>query len=232
MGLNYPLRTLVRSTISQEKPQRASSIDRSNEAWLEELRGPDRDEAIADLRAFLVRGLRLSLANRINTNLDEMVEDFVQEALLKILDNLHTFRGESRFTTWAQKIAVNVALTDLRRRHWKDVSLQEMLEPYADLDFSSVLPDDQASPENRAARTDILEIIQRLIDEELTERQRQAILAVMVGGVPLEEVARRMDTNRNALYKLIHDARLRLKNLLLAQTGLSPQDVLMMFEEG
>ncbi len=183
------------------------------------------------MRAFLVRGLRLSLASRVQENLDELVEDYVQEALLRILDNLDSFRGESRFTTWAQKIGVNVALTDLRRRHWRNVSLQEMLEPYEELDFASVFADHDASPEDRAVQSEMLDLIQRLMEEELTERQRQALIAVMVGGVPLEEVARQMGTNRNALYKLIHDARLRLKNLLLARTGLTAQQVLALFEE-
>ena len=62
------------------------------------------DLALADLRAFLVRGLGFALSNRSDVD-DQILEDFVQDALLKILENLGSFRGESRFTTWAQKIA-------------------------------------------------------------------------------------------------------------------------------
>ena len=76
---------------------------RTNAEWLADLQGPDKDAAISDLRAVLVRGLTYALSNRIFSDLDVLVEDFVQDALLRILDKIDTFRGESRFTTWAQR---------------------------------------------------------------------------------------------------------------------------------
>ena len=88
--------------------------ERTNQEWLADLQGPERDDALVDLRAFLVRGLRYALAGRSDGD-DAIIEDFVQDALLKILAALDTFRGESRFTTWAQKITVRVAYTELRR---------------------------------------------------------------------------------------------------------------------
>ena len=204
---------------------------RTNEEWLGDLRGPEQDEALADLRPILIRGLRFALINRVPDNqLDDLVEDFVQDALVKILKNLDTFRRESRFTTWAQKIAVRVALTELRRQRWKDVSLEDLLPEEPSGDFTpAILTDPGASPEEETLRAAMMGTIQRLIMEELTDRQREAMLAVMVGGMPLEEVARRMGTNRNALYKLLHDARQRLQNRLAAE-GLSPQEVLAAFE--
>jgi RNA polymerase sigma-70 factor (ECF subfamily) len=72
--------------------------------------------------------------------------------------------------------------------------------------------------------------VQRLIMEELTDKQRQAMTAISIQGMPIEEVARRMNTTRNALYKLLHDARLRLKHRM-AQEGLTPEDVLSVFEQ-
>jgi RNA polymerase sigma-70 factor (ECF subfamily) len=204
---------------------------RTNQAWLDDLRGPDKEQAIADLREVLARGLKYSLANRIQTDLDELVEDFTQDALLRILDKLDTFRGESRFTTWAQKVAVRVAFTELRRQRWKDVSLQDLL-PEDSFDFTPViLADPSPDPERRVAQTMISEMIQEIIENELTDRQRTALMAIMAGGMPLEEVAHRMDTNRNALYKLIHDARKRMQERLLAR-GMTPQEVLAAFEEG
>ena len=92
------------------------SQQRTNAEWLDQLANPIDNEALEDLRKILLRGLRASLSNKIHTDLDAVTEDFVQDALLKILDNLETFRGESRFTTWAQKIAIHVAYTELRRR--------------------------------------------------------------------------------------------------------------------
>ncbi len=206
-------------------------IDRSNQEWLADLDGPDSADAIADLRAILLRGLRAALASRIRRDLEFVIEDFVQDALLKVLDNLHTFRGESRFTTWAQKIAVHVAYTELRRRRWQDISLQEMIENQEGIDFTpAILTDPAASPEKQVTQQTLLEFVQRMIDEELTERQRQAIVAVMLKGIPMAEVAERMGTNRNALYKLIYDARQRLQRSMIAN-GLSPQEVLAAFEK-
>ncbi|MFW6082632.1 MAG: RNA polymerase sigma factor [Chloroflexota bacterium] len=99
--------------------------------WLAALSepGPEQETALADLRAFLVRGLSYAMAGRAQV-FDADIEDFVQDALLKILDNLDSFRGESRFTTWAQKIAVHKAFTELRRNCWENVSLEELIARY------------------------------------------------------------------------------------------------------
>ncbi|MEJ2757711.1 MAG: sigma-70 family RNA polymerase sigma factor [Anaerolineales bacterium] len=205
---------------------------RTNEEWLEQLDDPADPDALEDLRAILLRGLRASLSNRINTDLDAITEDFVQDALLKILKSLHTFRGESRFTTWAQKIAIHVAYTELRRRRWKDISLRDIIEtPEGDEYTPAILTDPSTSPEREASQNDMLEVVYSLIENDLTDRQRTAMVAILQGGMPIDEVARKMDTNRNALYKLIHDARKRLQQSLYDQTGLSAQDVLAMFEQ-
>ena len=201
--------------------------DRANEEWLAALRGPERDSALTDLRAYLVRGLRYALAGRSGVD-EATLEDFVQDALLKILNALDSFRGESRFTTWAQKIAVNVAFTEMRRRRWQDISLDN-LGASEDTDFiPDTLADPSAGPEKHTLQHTMLDTLNRLIATELTVRQRQALVAARIQGMPLKEVARRMDTNRNALYKLLHDARQRLKKQLLAE-GLSAQDVLAAF---
>jgi RNA polymerase sigma-70 factor (ECF subfamily) len=201
--------------------------ERTNEEWLAALRGPERDEALADLRVFLVRGLRYALAGRSGVD-EATLEDFAQDALLRILKGLNSFRGESRFTTWAQKIAVNVAFTELRRRHWQDVSLDDV-GVREDTDFiPETLADPSAGPEQQALQGTMLSTLRRIIATELTDKQRQALVAARIHGMPLEEIARRMGTNRNALYKLLHDARQRLKKRLLAE-GLSSQDVLAAF---
>jgi len=206
--------------------------ERTNEEWLEDLRGPEKDQAIADLREILSRGLFFALVNRVPRNkLDPLVDDFAQDSLLRVLDNLDTFRGEAKFTTWAQKIAVRVALTELRRQRWKDISLEELLPEEYEGDFTpSVLTDPGPTPESQVSRDRMVALVHRLVMEELTERQRKAMLAVVYGGMPLEEVARRMDTNRNALYKLLYDARKRLQKAL-ADQGLSPDEVLAAFDE-
>lgn len=205
---------------------------RTNQEWVQDLSDPVSSDALEDLRAILLRGLRASLSGRIHTDLEAITEDFVQEALLKILKSIETFRGESRFTTWAQKIAIHVAFTELRRRRWKDVSLQDMIETPDGEEYTPlILTDPSASPEKEATQNDIMDIVYELIETELTERQRTAIIAVLQGGAPLGEVAERMDTNRNALYKLIHDARKRLQESLYNKAGLTAQEVMALFEQ-
>jgi RNA polymerase sigma-70 factor, ECF subfamily len=202
--------------------------ERTNEQWLADLRGANPDEALADLYDLLVRGLRAVLGSyggSVNAN----VEDFAQEALIKITGNLDTFRGESRFTTWAQKIAMNVALTELNRRRWRDVSLQDLFAGREAAD--SGLTDTQLTPEQLALQNTVLQELRRMVDEELTERQREAVVAVLLEEMPISEVARRMGTNQNALYKLLHDARRRLKRRMEAM-GISPKEVLAVFDEG
>lgn len=203
---------------------------RTNAEWLKDLTGPNREEALEDLRTILIRGLTFALSNRIQDDLDAVVEDFVQDALLRILDKLDTFRGESKFTTWAQKVAVRVAFTELRRQRWKDISLQDVI-PEDSVDFTpSILADPSPDPEKLANQTMLAEMIQEMIQNELTDLQRKAMLAIMAGGMPLEEVAEKLGTNRNALYKLIHDARKRMQQRLQAR-GMTAQEVLAAFED-
>ncbi len=205
---------------------------RDNQAWLADLRAAE-PEAIADLRAALLRGLRAALAGRVDGDLDAISEDFAQDAVLKVMSSLESFRGESRFLTWAQKIAIHVALSDLRRKRWRDISLQEFIEtPEGEEYTPAILTDPSASPEQEAARRELLHNVERLIFEELTERQRTAMLAILQDGIPLQEVAERMDTNPNALYKLLHDARQRMRQRLEEQAGFSAQEALALFEGG
>lgn len=201
--------------------------ERTNEEWLAALRGAQRDEALTDLRTLLLRSLRVALAGRGRLTEGDL-EDFVQDALVKILDALDTFRGEARFTTWAYKIAIRVAFTELRRRRWRDVSLDDLTGD-TDSDFiPDTLADPAVDPEQLAIRHAVLDTLRQTIDEELTEKQRRALVAARVYGMPAAEIARRMDTNPNALYKLLHDARKRLQKALLAK-GLPPEEILAAF---
>ena len=202
--------------------------ERTNEQWLAELRGPNPGRALADLYDLLVRGLKAALG-RYGSGVEANVGDFAQEALIKITGNLDSFRGESRFTTWAQKIAMNVALTELKRRRWRDVSLQDLFAQREAADRGPA--ETQLTPEQLALQNTVLQELRRMVNEELTDRQREAVVAVLLEGMPVSEVARRMGTNQNALYKLLHDARKKLKRQMQA-AGLSPQEVLATFEEG
>src|SRR3712207_1420789 len=137
--------------------------ERTNEQWLAELRGTNPDEALADLYDLLMRGLRAALGGRAD-GVDANVEDFAQEALIKIVSNLDSFRGESRFTTWAKKIAMNVALTELKRRRWRDVSLQDLLDRRTATGRG--LADPQLTPEQVAFQNMVLANLRCTIDRK------------------------------------------------------------------
>ena len=202
--------------------------ERTNEQWLKELRGQNPDAALADLYDLLVRGLGAALGG-YGGGVEANFGDFAQEALIKITGNLDSFRGESRFTTWAQKIAINVALTELKRRRWRDVSLQELLARRGAADRGPA--ESRPTAEQLALQNAVLRELRRVIDEELTGRQREAVVAVLLEGMPISEVARRMGTTQNALYKLLHDARKKLKRQMEA-AGFSAEEVLAVFDEG
>jgi len=209
---------------------------RDNDSWLKELRagGVQRDTALADLRVLLLRALPQGISRMLppeNPAFESFIEDTIQETLLRTLKGLDTFEGRSQFTTWVYKIATRVALNELRRRRWRDVSLDGLEEEDED---SHTVPRKFASsdplPESVIERADIFRHVQHIMEKELTPRQRAAMQAIHIQGVPMEEVARKMGTNRNALYKLLHDARVRLKHRL-EREGLSPQELLETFDQ-
>ena len=202
-------------------------LQKSNEEWLEELRRPSPgcSTAIDNLRGVLLRGL--TAAFRKSNKIDHhSIEDFAQEALIKIMDNLDTFKGESAFTTWSMKIAVNHTITQLRRKRWEDVSLDSLPSPEAVVAPGKLirLLD---GPEKRMMKRELAAMVNAIIAAELTENQRKVMEVVMIHGMPLEEAAERLNTTRNALYKAMHDARKRLKEVLISK-GMNKDEILSM----
>jgi RNA polymerase sigma-70 factor (ECF subfamily) len=189
--------------------------------WVQRLRagGPEGDAALAELRGLLVRGLRRSFAKRGGG--DAFIEDVAQDALLRILNALDSYDGRARFTTWAMVIAVRLAISELRRKHFQDVSL----DPYTRDERSNHEPAAEAGqpPEERDSRARMVDTLKRLVDETLTDKQKTAVQASL-NGMPAEEIARRLNSNRNAVYKMIHDARQKLRKGMEA-AGISADDV-------
>ena len=189
----------------------------TNEDWVKALSQPVDENAVDKLRKKLIRGLKPALHKYVDRELDQFVEDVAQDALLKILDNIDSFRGDSKLITWAMKIAVREGLTELRRKKYDDSSIEDFKYPndegrneLSSLTFAADLPEpDEATHEQL-----ILQKVLKIINEDLTDKQKQAINALMIQGLSVSVVADQMDTNRNALYKLVHDARLKIKNKL------------------
>ncbi len=206
---------------------------RTNEQWVADLgaEGSAREAALADLAAVLANGLRRGLIGQVDTSapgFDVLIDDFVQDALLKILENLDTFAGRSLFTTWANKVALNIGLTELRRKRWRDTSLDGLMQTEEGEFTPSFVADPAPRPEELTERKELMGYVNHLINEELTEKQRTALTAAVIQGRPLSEVAWMMDSNQNAVYKLVFDARQRLRRRL-AEDNLTPEDILASF---
>lgn len=218
----------------KRKNSQAGSIEAgnlTNEQWLNALAPPPDEIFVEALRKHLVRGLRPALSRYVDRELDDFVEDTVQDSLIVILKKMSSFRGESRFTTWALKIAVRQGLTELRRKKWQDVSLErpgnnpdEEQQASISESFMNDAAHAEPDPSQQTHEQMMLAKVMKLMDEELTEKQRTAIRALMIEEMPIVVVAEKMSIKQNALYKLVHDARLKLKKRLDAE-GIRLEDL-------
>jgi len=181
--------------------------------------GASRDDAIAQLRSVLLRGLSKSLNNRYGKPFN--AEDVVQEALIKVLDSIEKFEGRSKFTTWAMTIATRIGISALRRKYHQDVSMEAFntAAGYSIEVASTVDP----SQSNSESRSEIFSLLQELIDTQLTDKQRLATRAFL-SDFATDEIAEQLNMNRNAVYKLIHDARQKLKDGF-ARAGLTSEEI-------
>lgn len=207
------------AAVSAPKPAAAARqpLDSESRAWLRDLRstGPAREAATARLHALLLRATRFEVARRRpalphlrGNDLDDVAQQAANDALMSVLGRLDDFRGASRFTTWAYKFGLLEAAVKLRRRAWQGREIP--LEPETWSVFSSA----QLGPSEEAEQGELLMALQRAIEESLTPHQRRVLVALAVNGVPIDVLAERLNTNRGALYKTLHDARRKLRRQL------------------
>ena len=189
------------------------------EEWHLDLRaeGASREEAVAQLHGLLLRAARFEVFRRRDSipqlsavELDELAQDAADDAALSVLRRLDDFRGESSFRTWAYKFALLEAAVKVRRRAWRDREVTLEPEHWESLAHAGPGPDDDA--ESAA----LLEAVREGIRTALTPRQRQVLVATVLEGVPIDVLAERLGSNRNALYKMLHDARGRLREHVAA----------------
>ncbi len=213
---------------------------RSNDEWRHELAasGADQASAIEDLRSYLLRAAWYSLDQSAHglTHLtpeaiEQLAEDCAQDALLAILKQLPEFRGDSRFTTWAYKFAVNMALVAARRESWKQVSLDRLFDEPDSPQWPTWDERPELDPDRVARRDEVWTVMREVIAHDLTDRQRQVLKAIVFDETPMDEVVRRLGSNRNAIYKLLHDARRKLKDRLEAR-GFEARDIFDLFSAG
>jgi RNA polymerase sigma-70 factor, ECF subfamily len=184
--------------------------------------GAEREGALPELHALLLRAARFEVARRRASltylrgdELDDIALEAADDAVIAVLAKLDDFRGASRFTTWAYKFALLEAASRLRRRAW-----QRREVPLAPEQWSR-FSDPAGSPAAEAERTELLAAIQRAIAGALTPLQRDVLVARVVNGVPTGVLAERLGSSRGALYKVLHDARIKLASEL-ARADLGP----------
>lgn len=196
-----------------------TTLDAESQEWLRDLRGKGaaHDDAVARLHALLLRAAQFEVRRRRPTlphlrgdDLDDTALQAADDALMSVLAHLDDFRGLSRFTTWVYKFGLYEAAVKLRRLAWQGRELP--LEPESWESLSSSVP----TPEREAEQRELLTSVTRAIDEVLTPQQRKVLVALALNGVPIDVLADRLGTTRGALYKTLHDARVKLRRHLAA----------------
>jgi RNA polymerase sigma-70 factor (ECF subfamily) len=207
----------------------ADRMDSESHRWLERLRAEsrDRDAAIAELRELLLRAARFEVRKRCATlsqfrggDQEDLAQQSAGDAMVAILSKLDQFEGRSKFTTWAYKFALYEAAARIRKLAWQGRELPLEAEEWPDL------ADPGPAPQGEVEMSDLLAAIRQEIETSLTPRQREVLVALALNEVPIDVLAERLDTTRGALYKVLHDARKRLR-AALAERGMILEDELM-----
>jgi RNA polymerase sigma-70 factor, ECF subfamily len=197
--------------------------DAESLGWLRALSGTgrEREDAVERLHALLLGAARAEVARRRaaagagSGDLDDLPVQAADDALVAVLSKLHTYRGDSRFTTWAYKFALLEAAVRLRKRPWIGRELPLEADGWAQL------PDDRRpSPSGQAEASELIHAVRDAIDEVLTPHQRAVVVALTLNDVPIDVLAERRGTTRGALYKTLHDGRRKLR-ARLADDGLA-----------
>jgi RNA polymerase sigma-70 factor, ECF subfamily len=196
-------------------PLTRPALDATSRRWLDQLRAghPRREAAVARLHDLLLRAARHELQRRrgrlAGPELDDLAQQCADDATMNVLARLDEFRGLSRFTTWAYKFAIFEVSSKLARHAWRH-------HPPSEQDWER-LPDALTPrPGEQAERREQLAALARAIAHDLTDRQREVFVAVALNEVAIDVVALRLESNRNAVYKNLFDARRRLRESLAA----------------
>jgi RNA polymerase sigma-70 factor (ECF subfamily) len=226
-GTSAPARVISTTMGRLDTSETAPLVDRESRIWIERLHGsgPERDAALAQLHALLLRAARFEIARRHPTSphlrggdSDDLAQQSADDALVAILRKLGDFRGESRFTTWAYKFALYEAAANVRKRAWqgREIPLTAEVWPL-------IADDHQRTPHEGVETSDLLAALGEGIEQQLSPHQREVLVAIALNDVPIDVLAERLNTTRGALYKTIHDARQKLRAVLAAR-GLSVDD--------
>jgi RNA polymerase sigma-70 factor (ECF subfamily) len=210
-------------------------VDSDTESWLHDLddANPRRPEALARFHQNLLRAAHAEVGRRrgrhplTGPELEDLAHQAADDALVAITAKLAGFRGESRFTTWAYKFVIFEVSNKLGRHFWQRPTVAiETADWDRFADRCAIGPDDHVE------RLEMVAALRQAVDQQLTDHQRKVFVALVVDGVPLDALALRLGSNRNAIYKTMFDARRKLRAALVAKghleaaaPGGQPEDV-------
>lgn len=202
-------------------------LDAESAQWLRTLgaAGSERDQAAVRLHQLLLRIARNEVHRRgahtpiTGPELDDLAHQAAGDALLAISGKLDQFRGESRFTTWACKFVIFEVSGKLARHFWLNPSTPMEAEDWDRLPDRFGL-DPAAAAESR----ELIAALRLAVEDELTDRQRRVFAAIVLDGVPLDAVAAELHSSRNAVYKIMFDARRKLRASLVANGYLESEE--------
>src|SRR5258707_3336371 len=197
----------------------AAGLDAESAEWLRALgdAGPEREAALARLHELLVRVARGEAGRRgprlriTGPELDDLAYQAAADALLAITGKIGQFRGESRFTTWACKFVIFEVSAKIGRHFWRHPAVPLDAEDW------DRLPDRFGfDPAHEFECRDLLVALRRAVDQELTPRQREVFVAIVLSDIPLDTLVIELAASRNAIYKMLFDARRKLRAALAA----------------
>jgi RNA polymerase sigma-70 factor (ECF subfamily) len=140
--------------------------------------------------------------------------------MLAIMAKLDQFRGESKFTTWAFKFVMFEVSAKIGRHFWRRPPVALTAEDW------DRLPDRFGfDPAGESERRDFVRAVYRAVQEDLTEHQRQVFVALVLDGIPMDALAEKLGSSRNAIYKTMFDTRRKLRVSLVANGYLHDEAV-------
>jgi RNA polymerase sigma-70 factor (ECF subfamily) len=194
-------------------------LDPASAEWVRTLTGlgTERDAALGRLHELLLRIARRETRRRseqlqiTGPELDDLAYQAAADAMLAVIGKLGQFRGESQFTTWAYKFVIFEVSAKIGRHFWRSPSVPMNAEDW------DRLPDRLGpAPARESEWRELAGALRRAVDEELTQRQRQVFVAIVLNGIPLDALVTELGTTRGAIYKTMFDARRKLRAALAA----------------
>jgi len=194
-------------------------IEHENRRWVDDLSstGPSREDAYKELYTLLLRVAKAEARRRAPSlrcgrpELEDIAHQAAADALMSITERLEKFRGEARFTTWATKFVIFNVASKINRHFWRRQEAH-----YDQEDWSMISSRFDVGPDEEAQVREFAAAIEDAVKQNLSERQRLVFVAIVLNGMPMDVLADELGSTHNAIYKVLFDARKKLRTALVA----------------